>query len=280
MARITDSLISAFVKATTYKQKKPSESYVFGVARNKPDGSIEVKINGTESYVGMRSGVKVKDGDKVAVMIKNRTPLVTNNLTTPSVNNSSITADGFLTAQSAYSAGFISSTSGTETETEEVLSGQGEGGGTTGNTYTVSVMKIFNNPAPRVVEIGDSSNAETGTKVRSAIFEYRYAYSISDRHLKFHIIDTKEDKALEKINLIKHRQFKWRADGKQVDLGYIAQELGEIDPNLEIRGKNCAVNISYLIPLMSKAIQELSAEVDKLKGEINELKHNSVSTEE
>ena len=268
MARISDALVSAFVKATSYKEKKPAQSYVFGVARNNGDKSVSVKINGNDEYIVMRSSVKVKDGDKVAVMIKNRTPLITANLTTPSVNNPSLVGDGFVQATSYVPSGGVGG--------DDILIAAGEDEGV---TY-VDSLRIFSNPRPRVLSIGGTSDTTTGTKVKVAALEYLELLNVSDERLKFQIADTKESKALEKINSIKHREYKWRADGRKVKIGYIAQELGKIDPELETKGTTCGVNLTYLIPLMTKAIQDLSAEVEELKGEINELKYNSESSEE
>lgn len=105
-----------------------------------------------------------------------------------------------------------------------------------------------------------------------------YASNISsDRRLKYNIEDSNTN-ALDLINKIKHRQFVKTDDEKHYDIGYIAQELEEIDENFVlIREKDEKEDEQYYInelPLLAtatKAIQELNEKVEQLQNKVNEL---------
>lgn len=105
----------------------------------------------------------------------------------------------------------------------------------------------------------------------------------SDKRLKGNIKDT-EEKGLDIINKIEHKSFtKYKEiDKKDIQdnykIGYIANQLQEIDPQLvfgvtQEEGIDPILNIreSVLIPYMTKAIQELSQEVEELKAKIKKL---------
>ncbi|MDD7758773.1 MAG: gp58-like family protein [Aerococcus suis] len=92
----------------------------------------------------------------------------------------------------------------------------------------------------------------------------------SDKRLKKDIKETKI-KALEIIQQMPFRSFKWRTSGESVDLGLIAQEtpyIGFYDDFSDI----WSIDSSQQIMLNSKAIQELLKEVNSLKDEIKKLK--------
>lgn len=103
----------------------------------------------------------------------------------------------------------------------------------------------------------------------------------SDVRLKNSIADT-EINALEKVMAIKHRQFNFNRNNSHVDIGYIAQELQQIHPALVFGVKQedgselLNPQTSVIIPLISKAVQELKEEKDReileLRQEIELLK--------
>ena len=105
-----------------------------------------------------------------------------------------------------------------------------------------------------------------------------YANNISsDRKLKDNIEDS-NIKALDLINKIKHRQFKMKQDGKYYDIGYIAQELEEVDKNfILIRPKDEKEDEQYYVnelPILAtatKAIQELNQKIEQLQHKVDEL---------
>ena len=104
--------------------------------------------------------------------------------------------------------------------------------------------------------------------------------SSSDIRLKENVDECEVDSALEVIDRIKLHSFDWRKDGKHQQIGFVADELEEIDERLADGGGYDAdgemiiksVDTFYLQGYEVKAIQELHAEVKSLKAEIAELK--------
>lgn len=103
------------------------------------------------------------------------------------------------------------------------------------------------------------------------------ATSSSDVRLKKNIEDT-EVNGLELISKIRLRQFDWKEEGHEGsphwNVGMIADELEGLDKNLVFGGgenEDGTMNVKgvdsfYLIGYLVKAVQELSAEVERLKG--------------
>lgn len=112
---------------------------------------------------------------------------------------------------------------------------------------------------------------------------YEVLTSTSDRKLKKNIKDT-ETNATEILMKIKHRQFNWRENGEYQDIGYVAQELEEINPNYvhkdamyDENGKEkiCCyqINVLNVLSLSTKAIQELIQQNDEQNKRITELEN-------
>ena len=114
-------------------------------------------------------------------------------------------------------------------------------------------------------------------------YEMHYIYTnlnISDIRLKENIENSETD-ALETVNRMKVRQFDWkeRMGGWHQNIGFVADELEEIDPNLALGGgydENGEMDIKqinspYLLNYAIKAIQELSAKVESQEKRIKEL---------
>lgn len=114
-------------------------------------------------------------------------------------------------------------------------------------------------------------------------FSTDYLYTdgqVSDIRLKENVKNSETD-ALETVNRMKVRQFDWkeRMGGWHQNIGFVADELEEIDPNLALGGgydENGEmdikqINSQYLLNYAIKAIQELSAKVDKQEKRIKEL---------
>lgn len=105
-------------------------------------------------------------------------------------------------------------------------------------------------------------------------FETRtFQLTTSDRRLKRNIKNTNIDNALSQILKINHREFIWKESNNYIDLGYIAQELEDINPNMVIKPSESnepyGVNTFYMESLITKSIQEMYAE---LKAENKQLK--------
>lgn len=131
----------------------------------------------------------------------------------------------------------------------------------------------------------EHSNYRLGVKAQwgGSSYEMHYIYTnlnISDVRLKNNVKDSETD-ALETVNHMKVRQFDWkeRMGGWHQDIGFVADELEEIDPNLALGGgydENGEMDIKqinspYLLNYAIKAIQELSAKVDEQEKRIKEL---------
>lgn len=100
----------------------------------------------------------------------------------------------------------------------------------------------------------------------------------SDIRLKENIEDS-EVNALELVNRMQVRQFDWKIGGHQ-NIGFVADELEKIDPNLTLGGgydENGEMNVKqinspYLLNYAIKAIQELSVVVENQNKHIEKLK--------
>ena len=107
-------------------------------------------------------------------------------------------------------------------------------------------------------------------------WKYMYAsMTTSDPRLKDNIRPT-ELNALELVKKIPLYQFDWKADGKHWGVGFIAPELIDIDPALvhkpdeKQEGDMWGVEQFYLVGVLTKAIQELTAEINTLKKQIRQ----------
>ena len=131
----------------------------------------------------------------------------------------------------------------------------------------------------------EHSNYRLGVKAQWGGSSYKMYYiytnlNISDIRLKENVKNSETD-ALETVNRMKVRQFDWkeRMGGWHQNIGFVADELEEIDPNLALGGgydENGEMDIKqinspYLLNYAIKAIQELSAKVDEQEKRIKEL---------
>jgi hypothetical protein len=97
----------------------------------------------------------------------------------------------------------------------------------------------------------------------------------SDERLKENIVDAPS--ALPKIAQMQIRSFDFKEDGRHVDYGVIAQELNQVIPSAVFEGadnedgsinKPWSVGLEPIVPILVKAIQELSAKNDALEARI------------
>lgn len=87
---LTNDLISQFVKATNDKTESKKESTVYGTAVEN-DGSMYVKLDGSDLLTPMSTTVKATNGERVMVTIKNHTATITGNITSPAARNKDVT---------------------------------------------------------------------------------------------------------------------------------------------------------------------------------------------
>lgn len=101
-----------------------------------------------------------------------------------------------------------------------------------------------------------------------------WSASTSDIRLKKNIKPT-DVVGLKAVNKMLVRQFDWKRDGRHQDIGFVADELEKIDPNLALGGgydeegnmDEKQVNTYQVVAYLVKAVQELSAQVRELKGD-------------
>jgi hypothetical protein len=150
--------------------------------------------------------------------------------------------------------------------------------GTTSTNPTAGIALINNNTAPDI-----RMSHASGTSSGSYFMEFNYNQSgcgsitqngssavlynvTSDQRLKTNIVDAPDGN----IDQIKIRSFDWKSDGTHNTYGVIAQELLEVAPYAVHQPANpdemMGVDYSKLVPMMIKEIQQLKAEVAKLKG--------------
>ena len=81
--------------------------------------------------------------------------------------------------------------------------------------------------------------------------------------------DLKDFAGLDMVSKIPVYDFKWKSDESR-SYGVMAHELQEVLPNAVSGEKDAeemqSVDYSKIVPLLVKSIQELKAEVDKLKA--------------
>ena len=108
---------------------------------------------------------------------------------------------------------------------------------------------------------------------------YQVQTNTSDGRLKHNIKNT-DINALDRIKQLKHRQFIWNKDNKQEQIGYIAQELEQVDENYVTKNPQYdeegnvidnlyQVNLLPILATATKAIQELEDKLEEKEKIIN-----------
>lgn len=80
---LSNDLLSQFVKITNDKEKAKKESTVYGTVVVQDD-STYVKIDGSDLLTPVSTTANTKNGERVVVMIKDHTAIITGNITSPS----------------------------------------------------------------------------------------------------------------------------------------------------------------------------------------------------
>lgn len=86
---LTNDLISQFVRATVDDREPAKESTVYG-STVEHDGRIWVKLDGSELLTPISTTTDVKPNERVTVMIKDHTAVVTGNLSSPSARTDDV----------------------------------------------------------------------------------------------------------------------------------------------------------------------------------------------
>lgn len=84
---LSNDLISQFVKVTKDKAEAKSETIVYGTVQESiaPNGLNYVKIDGSDLLTPVSSTTVISANDRVTILVKNHTAVVTGNLTSPAV---------------------------------------------------------------------------------------------------------------------------------------------------------------------------------------------------
>lgn len=86
---LSNELAKLFAKTTNDNKTTSTETTVHGtIVEN--DGSTFVKIDGSEVLTPVKTTASIKNGDRVTVMLKNHTAMVTGNITAPSASSSDV----------------------------------------------------------------------------------------------------------------------------------------------------------------------------------------------
>ena len=115
---LSDSLVSQFVKATKEKKQTNVESTVYGTTVEY-NGSIYVKLDGSDLLTPVSKTAKVSPDDRVTVMIKNHTATITGNITSPSA--SSVDVDNVANEITEFEIVMSHKVTTEELETHELL---------------------------------------------------------------------------------------------------------------------------------------------------------------
>lgn len=86
---LSNDLISQFVKTTVEEKKSPQESIVYGTIVM-VDGVAWAKLDGSDLLTPISTTSDVKDDERVTVMIKDHTAVVTGNMTSPSASSADV----------------------------------------------------------------------------------------------------------------------------------------------------------------------------------------------
>lgn len=141
------------------------------------------------------------------------------------------------------------------------------------------VCCAYESNGSRAAAIGTNASNQLsihGQFGNTSTYSYRLvATTTSDVRLKKNIEDTKIT-ALPVVNAIKIRQFDWKENNEHKSIGFVADELEKLNPELvfgggyEKDGTLIAKGIDTLelIAYLTKAIQEQQAEIETLKKQL------------
>jgi uncharacterized protein YjbI with pentapeptide repeats len=86
---LSSDLISQFVKLTNDDNKKQTETTVYGTVKIS-DGKTYVQIDGSTMLTPISTTADTNDGDRVMVLVKNHSAVVTGNLSSPSATKDNV----------------------------------------------------------------------------------------------------------------------------------------------------------------------------------------------
>ena len=249
--------------------------------------SYDFEVVGTDKIQSIPKTYRVSEGIPMFAMFKDHlesfgNKLVDNNgnlhlPTTKSIysgNNDILRHNGTASVLSSYGDYVYLRPNGTTNSTGQVRVDTG------GNIYASAYYQNDGNkclPSSNINFIhivnGSGGYVELQTPGIDGITAFGVNMWSSDKRLKKNIADSKIN-ALEIIKQLKHREFEYKNTSELIKIGYVADELKEIDKNLifEVgKDKIKQPNSNVIIPILSKAIQEQQEYIEKLEERITKL---------
>ena len=292
---LTDKLVADFVKAAAPKQeRKPEEYTIAGVVQSvNNNGTAMVLFDGATSATECQTAVSVSTGDKVIVSVRDRQGTVTSNVTRVTIN-----AD-YLEAGSAKFRGELQAATGTFNG--NISAATGDFGGTVTVGWRTGAEKKTikigsGNTAPfEIIEAGSDASiniypdavaiGKNGGRTWAQMDIYNGFQWSSDRRIKDGIEDLNPELAIN-LRPVSYRFADDSCHRKRY--GFVAQEVYRVMPDTVTENAAGVLGLSYLefiAPTLALAqenarqIEALKQEIAELKGVINELKHNSESSD-
>ena len=96
---LANELLKEFSKATVAEEKK-KEEYAYGTARI-VDGDVFVQLDGSDILTPAQNTMDVKTGDRVSVLIKNHSAMITGNISVPADASKTLAQAAYDSARSA-----------------------------------------------------------------------------------------------------------------------------------------------------------------------------------
>ena len=131
-----------------------------------------------------------------------------------------------------------------------------------GNTGTVA----------KILASGTTSSSVTVLNVQNALYVTANGVTSGDLNdtsdicLKKNVRDFQKT-GLEILKDMKPRIFDWIQEDKGDNIfGFVAQELEEVMPTAVMKGKIKSINVTAIVSVLVKSVQELKSEIDTLKG--------------
>lgn len=239
-----------------------------------PSCKLELTTSGeaiiTSSYQGDNSVTKIKGGAITTTSVNAKAVVLNDNGSdtplTINVNGKAVQIND------ASGNPYVDMRAGTSSGQGMVVAGSSSG--------VVGVCRLYNSSG-KYTEI--KTNTSTSSNVSNLYLPTSggtLAIASSDKRLKENLTDSEID-ALDEISKIKTHSFRWKDSKKQWNVGYVADELKELDENYVLDGSGgtnadgsinpLCVNDFYISALQTKAIQELHAKIEALTKRIEEL---------
>jgi hypothetical protein len=95
--------------------------------------------------------------------------------------------------------------------------------------------------------------------------------AVSDERLKENIVDAPS--ALSKLTAIQVRSYDWKESGEHVEHGFVAQELHLAEPAAVATVDTWTIEPAKLVPVLTKALQEMLEKVEMLEQRIAQLEN-------